>query len=308
MNLLEKLALPESNQKMIQEINYCKLSYDAINKLDDSKHNKEQQKKKILLVAFESLSGLFDLNYDQKLDFNKLNEDTIYIKDITDKNFDEAFYLMYEKSFYKYLEKMYMFTNNRIDDRLYTIARLAYLNKDEIVLKKLTDTTFNEFFKTKVGENGDATISLKDMQRLVDKNIERLKDLKNKVVKYRAGNVLSLRGIKSLYACFSSDVFSNMNKEEKLYISNLLFHCFGNQNTDIIKKYNRTINENTSNKECLSIIINELIAPGRTMLVLKNNKDTINNLLSGLPYIYENETKKEKLHSLDDLYKIVPKR
>lgn len=302
MNLLEKLALPSSNQKMIEEIKYCKKSYENITNLTDSKSNIDQQKKRILLVAFESLSGLFDLDYEQKLDFVKSNNDVIYIKNLIDKNFDDAFYLMYQRAFYKYLEKMPKFINNRVDKELYSICRLAYLNNDDIVLEKLTMGLYNEIFGITTANLSNIKISQIDIDRMVSKNMVRVNTLVDTVLNYKSGKVLSIEAMKKLYACFSSNIFTNMKKEEKLHLMELLYDCFSDSKVDIAKKYYKEINNSTTNKECLKIIIDELIIPGRTMIILKRNKDTINNLLSGLPFIYLNEIKKDQLHNLDDLY------
>ena len=101
--------------------------------------DKEQAKKKILIVAFENLSGLFDLSYEQKLKFgNDCNDDCIYLQDINGVDFNNIFYLMYSKCFIKYLEKLHAFKNNRIDSDIYTICKLAYLNDDKEVITSQT--------------------------------------------------------------------------------------------------------------------------------------------------------------------------
>ena len=64
------------------------------------------------------------------------------------------------------------------------------------------------------------------------------------------------------------------------------------------------IDDNSSSKECLEIVIKELLQPGETMIVKRRNMDMVKNIASGFKYIYENESKKENLYKLDDLTKL----
>lgn len=307
MNTLEKLALPYFNEKIINEINYCRSSYQAIDSLNDSKNNKDNRKKKILSFAFESISGLFNLSYDEKLAFNKDEVDSIYVENILDMSFEEAFFKMYEKSFYKYLSNIHNLVNNRIDDEMYSIAKLAYLNNDDIVIKKLVKSTYLDLFT----ENSPLSVGVirekiteDDKKRLIESNKKRILKLKETISKYKNASNLSLSAIRNVYMCFSKDVFYGMRKEEKIHLCNLLYNYHSSQCLNISKKYSKLIDINTTNKDCMAFIINDLLLPGRTMIIMKKNKDLINNFMSGINYVYLNETDKNNLNYLDNLSKL----
>lgn len=304
--MLEKLALPQLNDKANMEIYSCKNSYEAIEKLNDARVNKDKQKKKILMLSFETLVGLFDLNYDLKLSFNKEESNSIYLKDITNLSYDEAFYQIYRSCFMLYLQKAHTFKHNHFDKKMYKIAKLALLNNDEEIINKLIDNSYLDLIANSPLESSKykEEITKDDLTRLNNKEIKRIKTLKNQVFNYNLNGELSLVAIKKVYNCFSSNVFTSLDKEEKIYISNLLLNYYSLEQYDIRDKYRNLIDDNTTNKECLNLIINELFIPGRTMLIMKKNKDLLNDILSGLPYIYENEIDKMVLHDLDDLHNI----
>ena len=304
MNTLEKLALPYFNNKILGEINYCKSSYEVIDGLKDNKANKDNRKKKILSVAFESISGLFNLSYDEKLVFSKDELDSIYIENILDMSFNDAFFKIYEKSFYKYLSNIHTLLNNRVDSEMYTLAKLAYLNDDQIVISKLAQNSYMDLFEKipdLISTKSKREITKEDKKRLILSNKERISKLKEIIKTYKYSNGLSLKGIRDVYMCFSKDVFDEMTKEEKVHLSNLLYNYHSNQPLNMSKKYSKIISKSSTNKDCMNIIINDLLLPGRTMLIMKKNKDLIKDFISGIDCVYMNETKKVNLNSLDDL-------
>ena len=216
MNTLEKLALPYFNNKILGEINYCKSSYEVIDGLKDNKANKDNRKKKILSVAFESISGLFNLSYDEKLVFSKDELDSIYIENILDMSFNDAFFKIYEKSFYKYLSNIHTLLNNRVDSEMYTLAKLAYLNDDQIVISKLAQNSYMDLFEKipdLISTKSKREITKEDKKRLIVSNKERISKLKETIKTYKYSNGLSLKGIRDVYMCFSKDVFDEMTKE-----------------------------------------------------------------------------------------------
>lgn len=313
MNILEKLALPTLDDKLVEEINRCKVCFENIDMLDEEKFSKIQKKKELLQTTFEILGSIFNLGYDDKLRFNSSKthayDKGVYIDNINTNNYDSIFYEMFFQCFSIYLDNSYALKNNRIDDQMYSMIRLASLNNDDIVIKKLANKVYSEIIDSRcdidylvVAQEIDPS----DIIRIANNNALRIANIKHNIKEYSLDGELSAKEIRDLYSCFSNNIFNGLSVEEKVLITSLLHGYFSSDLTnDKIKKYKRVINDKTTNKECIRMVINELIVPGRTMIIKKKNLDLVNNILSGLPTIYKNELRKQDVSKLDDLYKIV---
>ena len=88
--LLEKLALPKFEAKIIDEINGFRDLYNKIDTMNIADSDKLQKKKKIISDSvFEIFVGIFNLDYDVKLRFNSKESDAICV-DINN-DFDTIF-------------------------------------------------------------------------------------------------------------------------------------------------------------------------------------------------------------------------
>ena len=139
MNLLDKLALPRIKDVIVEDFNHSKRIYNEIYSKNQTKKQKE-----ILVFIFDTFSDYFNLGYETKLKFDdeNCNDETIYIDNIMNVDFDTAFYLIYIECLKKYFNNIYKLKNNEIDKDIYKVIRLAVLNNDEVIVKKLADNLY----------------------------------------------------------------------------------------------------------------------------------------------------------------------
>ena len=307
MSYLQSLGLSTLNINKASDISEYFWLYNEIDKVNDMRVDKEQKKKRILSTTYQFLSGMFDLEYDHKLIFNGDSQDGVYIEGITKLSYDEAFYKLYSYAFYKYLAKIHTLKGNKVNSDIFHVVKLAYLNNDKEVLIKLINNTYielsNEYSPLSVSFQMDE-ITQEDINRLEKTNQDRLKIIKERVLSYSILDNLTLSGIKKLYTCFTSDIFSSLNKEEKVKLCNLLYNYFFFEKVDMSDKYDKIVTDNYTNKQALALVIDNVQIPGKTLNIMKKNKDRVKDVLSGVPTIYENESKKENLFILDDLIKL----
>jgi len=308
---LEKLALPKLDNKIIEEINCCKTCYEEINKSSESLFNKNQKKKEIINIAFEVFSGIFNLDYDTKIKYSKdnIDTDTIYVKSLKD-DFDIVFYNLYLECFKRYLNNVYLFNEIRLDDKMYTFARMACLNKDEEMIEVLANNAYIELISSNLDVNQNLVfidIKEEDFFKLMKEEEKRIFKLKEKVFSLNVNDQLSNFGIREVVACFSNHVFYNLDSKEKAFLCTILYNYYSDKKEDNVKKYISRIRDTYSNEVCLSMVIEDLMIPGRTMIIKKKNIDMINNVLSILPTIYSNETSKYNVGKLNSLKGIINK-
>jgi hypothetical protein len=302
---LEKLALPKFDNKIIEEINCCKTCYEEINKSDESLFNKNQKKKELINVVFEIFSGMFNLEYDTKIKYssNNIDSEAIYVNSLKE-DFDTIFYNLYLECFKRYLDKIYLFNEIRLDRKIYSIARLACLNRNEELIKVLANNAYIELINCGVDVSSNfetLKIGVEDISPLLSAEKKRVIRIKNNVFTLKVDDELSNYGIREVAACFSEHIFNSLDKSEKIHLVLLLYNYFSDEKIDSAQKYNRRINEHTSNIKCLNMVIEDLMIPGRTMIIKKKNIDIVNNVLSILPTIYSNEIFKSKVGALDSL-------
>jgi hypothetical protein len=118
MDMISQLALPSLGYKLIDEIAYHMTTYDELCNSKDLRINKDARKKEVLLNTFDLLSGIFDLDFNQRLVFYKNDSFAISLIDIDNRAYPELFHELFEKCFIKYIEKMHTFKDNRISDEL----------------------------------------------------------------------------------------------------------------------------------------------------------------------------------------------
>lgn len=306
MSYLEKFGLSTLDYKKASDISEYFWLYSQIDNIADRRVDKEQKKKRILSITFEFLSGMFDLEYTSKLSFNNESQDGLYIEGITNLSYDEAFYKLYSHAFYKYIEKMHTLKGNEVDDDAFYIAKLAYLNSDQEILAKLINNTYIElldkYAPLSINHKWEE-ITQEEIKKLEELNKDRINKIKERVFDCSIFDTLTFSGIKKLYTCFSKDIFETLNKKEKVYICNLLYNYFFFEKVDMSERYGTVINESSSSKDCLALIAESVQIPGKTLAIIKRNKDRVGDILSGIPTIYSNETRKENLFVLDDLMK-----
>lgn len=304
--MLNKFGIGSFTNNMIEELNNCRVLYNNIDNIDTDKVSSTKTKKKILGAAFECLCGIFHFDYDEKLRFNSESRDPkyIFLYGFENLSFDDAFYALYFECFYKYLDRLHMSENPNIDNKIYTISRLACIGFDYNILHKLSAATFKALLNSKL----DIEFN-KEVERITSQELENLatncglrqEALMLSVLNYHSGEIDN-NNIRNVYKCFSSDVFSKFTAKEKLHVMDLLYCYFNNDvNKKFKRKHKNNVNENTSNKEALELVIKELLKPGNTMIIKRKNMDMVKDILSGLPYIYANESQKENLYKLDDL-------
>lgn len=303
MNVLEKLNLPRINNIIVEDFNDAKKLYNIA-----TKNLKIKKQKEILCFIFDTFVSYFNLGYDIKLKFDDEDEfydENIHLEDITQYDFDTAFYLIYSQCLKKYLIDLYKIENKNIDPKLYTIVRLAILNNDEEVIMTIINNSYCKMIDERfdiVNPNIEKNISENKIAELITKNKIRNNKLKIAILSSSLEQNIE---IANLYKCMSSEIFNELNKEEKAYLMTLIYSCFHIlENNNINKKFNRLINKNTSNQEALEILINNLIIEGRTMYVKKRNLNIVEDILSWLPYSYMNEIELEKINSLKELENI----
>lgn len=307
---LEKFALPSINKKIAEEINCCRTCYNEINKVEDTLYNKTKKKKDYINVAFEILAGLFDLDYNVKLKYVKDNfdNDSIYIDNIND-DFDEMFYKLYLECFKKYLDKIYSFNHIRLENNVFMISRLACLNDDKEVIKKFANNVYLDLLNNDVDLNSDLKIEKitnEDIKRLAEKENKRIINIRKNINSLGVYDRLSHLGIRELFACFSDHIFNKLSDKEKVHVCVLLHNYFTiNNKSDNTKRYAKNINKDSSNEDCIRMVINDLLITGRTMIVKKKNIDLINDVLSGVNTIYKNEINIENIGKLDGLNNII---
>lgn len=314
MNLLDKLGLPYLKDNIVEDFNYFRNSYKELENQTDKRINTIQKRKSILIFIFESLSSFFDLNYDIKLKFEAPdqtldNNENIYIKGLINMNFDESFYKIYFQCFLKYLDEIHLRKNSNINADLYQCAKLAYLTGDKNMLNKFINNVYCDFIDDRFDIRNPfkkVKIENDDIEILKENNNIRNRRLRNEVLSQNLLDDLSFIQIRNLYRCFSSDIFKDLNVEQKAYLMNLLHNYFSIENkVNSVAKYTKMIDKSTTNKESLKIVINDLLIKGKTMVVRKKNMDMIEDVCSGLPYVYQNETDKNNINSLNDLKKMI---
>ncbi len=303
---IQRLSLPLFANNEIEDFNYFKHLYDGLAFTNDKRINKIKKKKEILSSTFDTLTGLFDLKYDLKLKFDSLedSEDTIYLSNIDNITYNQAFSILFDKCFKRYLSNMYMY-KVRITDEMYNVVSLALLNDHDKVINDLTSVIYDElinnglFEKSFTRERKD--IEYSDLKELLVRNEERNKKLKEKIMSYEISDDLSYHQLNNIYACFSNNVFNTLHKEEVVHLMNLLYnyHTY----TELYN-FMDDYKENMTNKDALCCILNKLILPGRTMIVKRKNMDLIKDALSGISIIYKNEVEKKYVNTLDDLKNI----
>lgn len=309
MDILSQLALPTLGYKTIDELSYHMHTYEELSKSNDMRINKETRKKLVLLNTFDLLSGIFDLDFDQRLVFYKSDSYAICLDNIDDKTYSELFHELFNKCFIKYIEKIHTLKDNRISEETYTIIKLALLNHDNRVINCFADRAYSELLENMPWlklRTLDYNVSMEDVAKLVEQNKIRNRNIKESVKKYKAYQDLSSGSIREVFKCFSIDIFQYLDKEEKAHIMNILYNYFSLEDKmDKYPKYKKMINNSSTNKECLECLIEDLKLPGRTMIIMKKNKDIIKDVLSWTSIVYANETKKENIHSLDGLTELL---
>ena len=300
--------LPKLNDSSILEIQYCRSRYDYIDKLTDKRVSKIKTKKEAISASFEILSGIFNFPYDHKVTFNKntLNKD-IYLDNIEDLTFDEAFYKLYSLSFIRYLENLHLTNLNKIDNKIYTIVKLAILNNNKDVINKIISACYLEHSENILNSNINLKkITKNDIDNLVSENKKRIDLLKNEVLSYSLLDDLSRTQLENTFKCFSNNVFTTLSIKEKIYLTNLIYNYFSiNGKKDLYTDYKKNISDKTNNKDCMELIIKNLMIKGNTMIIRRKNMDMINDILSWLPVIYNNEINKNEINKLNDLSSLI---
>ena len=306
--MLEQFTLPKLNDSSILELQYCKSRYDYADIVNDKRVSKAKTKKEAIAASFEILSSLFNFDYDEKVVFNKdsFNKE-IYLDNIQDSTFEEVFYKLYYSCFIKYIKNLHNTNLNKIEDRMYKIVKLALLNKNEEIIDRIIKNCYREHMKDILSVNfTHSKICVKDIASLIEENNKRNINLKNEVMQYSLLNDLSRYGMINLFSCFSNDIFKKLTIDEKVHIANLVFNYFSiDGKLDLYNDLRKKINKDTNSKECLKIVINKLMRKGNTMIIRKKNMDMINDVLSWLSIIYNNETDKNNVNSLDDLNELI---
>lgn len=306
---LERLSLAKFRNNEIEDLNYFKIYYDSLDAIKDKRINKIKKKKEVLVSTFEILSSIFDLKYDLKLKFDSLNdnEDTIYLDNIDKLNYNDAFYMLFSKCFRNYLENMYSLTISSIDEAIYKVVSLALLNDGNKVIDDLTTMIYDEL----INENFELSfkrkrndISYSDLLELDKKNNVRNQFLKDKILSYEISDDLSFKQLETIYACFSCNVFNSLDKKAKIHLMNLLYNY---HTYDELYDFRKLYNDNLTNKDALSLVLNKLMNPGKTMIIIRKNMDMVNDVLSGKKIIYKNEIEKKNLNSLEDLKELINK-
>ena len=270
---LEKLALPKFDNNIVEEINCCKTLYEQISKSNETVFNKNQKKKEIINVVFEIFIGMFNLDYDTKIKYSNdgLDRDAIYVKNLKG-DFDTIFYNLYSECFKRYINRIYSFKDIRLDNKMYTLSRLACLNKDNEMIERLANNAYVEL----VNSNVDLTykgniidISEEEFFNLIKLEKNRITNLKNNVMSLNVDDYLSNFGIREVVACFSNHVFSTLDGHQKAHLSTILYNYYSDKKDDNSKRYDARINDSTTNEACLTMIIEDLMIPGRTMIIKK---------------------------------------
>ena len=311
MAVLTELGLPMLDDNAIEELQYHMEIYNELSMENNQRINYDARKKMILTNTFDMLSGLFDLDFNMKLKFGDSNSsDEICLESINNKNYKELFYEMYYKCFCKYIENMHKLKNNTISSMGYYYCKLAYLTKDDLLLKSIIVASYNELLKND-GWLKLSSVQLPDIEKLnetklinelIIKNKVRNQEIKETVMTYMPYDELCYSQVCNVFKCFSSEIFVTLTKKEKIHILNILYNYFTlDDKKSLSIKYNSIIRDNTSSQDCFKQLIDDLLLPGKTMLVMKRNKDMIADVLSWLPVIYSNETKKQQINTLDKL-------
>lgn len=307
-NMLEKFTLPKLNDSMILELQYCKSRYDFVDKIADKRVSKIKTKKESLAICFEILSGIFNFPYDTKLVFNKESFDKdLYLDSIDNLRFEEAFYNLYKACFIKYIRTLHTTNLDKIDDKIYTIVKLALLNNNEEVINKVVELCYKEHTENILNiDMKSSKISVKDVAFLNEENNKRNKNLKLEVMEYSLLSDLSRHGMSNLFSCFSSDIFNSLTIKEKIHICNLVFNYFSiDGKFDLYHDLKKLIKKDSNNKECLEIVINKLMRKGNTIIIRRKNMDMINDVLSWISVVDNNETNKKEVNRLNELNKLI---
>lgn len=302
MSMLKRLGLPSLSKNISNELeNYMYLykgSYSSI---------KNDAKQKVVLNhTFDILSGLFDLDFDEKLKFVPTNN-AICITNIDGKEYNELFFELFSKCFMKYIEKLHTIKKSKIDSEIYTICKLASLNDRYDILNGIMISAYKDLLKNdswlEYNKVEEVVFDKNIMQILTQLNIQRNQRIKEMVMSYSPLMELSPVAISNVFKCFSSDIFNTLHKKEKMQLFAITYNYFATDEKKDMKKLKKgSITELTTNVECLSILISELLVEGKTMLIMRRNQDMINNVLSWISVIADNEIKQENIETLKKVY------
>ena len=311
MNIVSLLGLPSFNDRVIEELHYYLESYNEILSTSDKRVNQDARKKMILTNTFDVLSGLFDFDYNEKLKFNAVLDNTndIYIDSLHGKNYEQLFFEIFSQCCKKYLKNIYLNSTNRVNDEMFTIVRLSYLNKEELMINYLVLEAYYNLLEdcpwlidTQISMETNKT----SLSKLRKKNSMRNQQLIEEVMSYKPYEDISHFQMRNVFKCYSTDVFIHLRKKEKLHLLNLSHNYFlVGDKKDISNKYNSMIDDKTSNKECLQCVIESLLEKGNTLSIIKRNRDKIKDILSWTQVVDSNETNKANLNSLSDLNKLM---
>lgn len=306
--MLKKLGIRSFTANMIDEINKYRNTYDKdIPTLGIVEA--KTFKKLILSEIFECFSSVFNFDYNVKLKFTD-NDDNfnVYLSDYEDLSFDQVFYKLYYNCFCMYLKNIHTYENEELNNKLYSIIRMAIISKNEKIIEKVAKAMYSSLLEKNINvkySETDFKISKEELKELITNTRNEIDELTESVLKLSINQVSNVN-IRNIYRCFSCEIFDNLDSKEKLKISRLLYSYFkGNDGKYFSSKNKKNIQDTTSNKECLKIVIQELMQNGKSMSIRKKNIDTIIDVLSGLPYIYEMETDITKLNYLDDLKNLI---
>ena len=283
--LLEKYALPTPSARIRNELGLLKLRYEV---------GKTPQKKRLVLNdLLEIYIGYFNLDYNTKIIYdNRPSDDGFFhLGELYNRDFDKASYALFCAGMKAYIDRMYTLKNNRVDDDLYTVSRLASLNSNKELLSLLFKETNKEFF----GKESTLDLEKIDVISLVMKNDMRNLFVKDKMMK-TGYHELDSTSMVNVYTCLSSDIFVTMNKNEKIHLCRLIDMYFQYEEGDAKKYYESKIRNDTTNVETLKIIFEHIKAKGDSAIAKKQNEDLLDNLMSGLKYSEANEIYKNKLN------------
>lgn len=296
MEISNKLSLPKFKSNIVEDFNFLRVKYN--NNLSI------KTKKEILSFIFDSFSAFFNFDYDFKLKFEKSEfGEEIFIYDILNMSFDNAFYSIYSECFIKYIEKCYLKSN--IDSDLYRLIKLAILNNDNETILAISNNLYCEIIDERfdiVNDYRIKKINKETLNELIEKNKIRNLKLKLEVMEYSFGYNLSHLQIRNVYKCLSNGIIDSLNKSEKAYLMNLIHDYFSvHPNQKLYKVFYESLSDESTIEEMLSLVLEQLYSKGRTMIIKKRNMDLKKDVLSWLTCTYDNEIELDHIYKLEKL-------